>query len=60
MMKPGVRILNFARGGLVIHEHLKVAIAEGKVARYVTDFPDEEMLENGKSYFHSTPWRFHG
>lgn len=45
MMKDGVRILNFARGGLVDTESLKEAIASGKVARYVTDFPDEEMLK---------------
>ena len=48
MMKPGVRIMNFARGGLVNNEHLKVAIAEGKVARYVTDFPDENTLKMDK------------
>lgn len=48
MMKPGVRIMNFARGGLVNNEHLKVAIAEGKVARYVTDFPDETTLNMDK------------
>jgi D-3-phosphoglycerate dehydrogenase / 2-oxoglutarate reductase len=48
MMKPGVRIMNFARGGLVNNEHLKVAIAEGKVARYVTDFPDETTLKMDK------------
>lgn len=48
MMKNGVRIMNFARGGLVNNEHLKVAIAEGKVARYVTDFPDETTLKMDK------------
>lgn len=48
MMKDGVRILNFARGGLVDTESLKEAIASGKVARYVTDFPDEEMLKTDK------------
>jgi D-3-phosphoglycerate dehydrogenase len=48
MMKPGVRIMNFARGGLVNNEDLKVAIAEGKVARYVTDFPDETTLKMDK------------
>ena len=45
MMKDGVRIMNFARGGLVDTESLREAIASGKVARYVTDFPDEEMLQ---------------
>jgi len=45
MMKNDVRILNFARGGLVDTEDLRAAIESGKVARYVTDFPDEEMLK---------------
>jgi len=48
MMKPGVRIMNFARGGLVNNNDLKDAIAEGKVACYVTDFPDETTLKMDK------------
>ncbi|TNF43049.1 MAG: 3-phosphoglycerate dehydrogenase [Bacteroidetes bacterium] len=48
MMKTGVRILNFARGGLVNNADLKEAIADGKVARYVTDFPDETTLKMDK------------
>jgi len=48
MMKPGVRIMNFARGGLVNNSDLKEAIAEGKVGRYVTDFPDETTLKMDK------------
>lgn len=48
MMKKGVRILNFARGGLVKNADLAEAIAEGKVARYVTDFPDETTLKMDK------------
>ena len=38
-------ILNFARGGLVNNADLKEAIEEGKVACYVTDFPDQELLQ---------------
>lgn len=45
MMKTGVRILNFARGGLVDLEALSEAIDSGKVARYVTDFPNEKTLQ---------------
>lgn len=45
MMKDGVRLLNFARGGLVDHQDLVSAIESGKVARYITDFPDEETLK---------------
>lgn len=48
MMKDGVKILNFARGGLIDHEALKVAIDNGKVSNYVTDFPDEETLKMDK------------
>ena len=45
MMKDGVRLLNFARGGLVDTNDLRDAISSGKVFRYVTDFPNEEMLK---------------
>lgn len=45
MMKEGVKIMNFARGGLVNNDALKSAIASGKVSAYVTDFPDGELLE---------------
>ena len=43
-MKDGVRILNFARGELVNSEAMKEALASGKVASYVVDFPSDEML----------------
>lgn len=43
-MKPGMRIMNFARGGLVNNDDLKVAIKEGQVACYVTDFPDSDLV----------------
>lgn len=43
-MKKGMRILNFARGGLVDNAALKEAIAGGTVACYVTDFPDAETV----------------
>ena len=48
IMKKGVRILNFARGGLVNNKDLLKAIDEGIVGCYVTDFPDEELLGNDK------------
>ena len=44
-MKNGVRILNFARGGLVDNEALKAALESGKVAAYVTDFPSDDILD---------------
>lgn len=45
LMKDGVKILNFSRGGLVNDADLANAIETGKVARYVTDFPDEDVLK---------------
>jgi len=45
MMKNGVRILNFARGGLVNNADMAEALESGKVGCYVTDFPDEETLK---------------
>lgn len=45
IMKKGVRILNFARGGLVNNSDMIAAIKEGKVACHVTDFADEELLK---------------
>ena len=45
MMKDGVKIMNFARGGLVNNDALKSAIASGKVSAYVTDFPDGDLLD---------------
>ncbi len=44
LMKKGVRILNFARGGLVNNEDLIAAVSEGVVASYVTDFPDDDLV----------------
>lgn len=43
--KDGIRILNFARGGLVQNEAMAEALESGKVACYVTDFPDETVLK---------------
>ncbi|MBR6748827.1 MAG: 3-phosphoglycerate dehydrogenase [Clostridia bacterium] len=43
-MKPGMRIINLSRGGLANNDDLKAAIAAGQVARYVTDFPEADLL----------------
>lgn len=43
-MKDGVRILNLARGELVCDEDMIEALESGKVARYVTDFPNGKIL----------------
>lgn len=42
--KPGVRIMNFARGGLVDTEALKRAIEKDIVVKYITDFPDKALM----------------
>jgi len=44
IMKKGVRILNFARGELVNNTDLINALKDGTVAKYVTDFPDNDLL----------------
>ena len=43
-MKDGVRILNFARGELVIGADMAEAVKSGKVSAYVTDFPSDEVI----------------
>ncbi len=43
-MKDGVRILNFARGELVVGTDMAEAVKAGKVAAYVTDFPSDEVI----------------
>ena len=43
-MKDGVRIVNLSRAGLVKDEDMLAALASGKVARYVTDFPNAALV----------------
>lgn len=42
--KDGVKILNFARGELVNSADIVDAVNSGKVARYIVDFPCDEVL----------------
>lgn len=44
MMKHGVRLLNFARGDLVINEDLIEGLNEKQIRCYFTDFPCDELL----------------
>lgn len=44
-MKDGVVILNFARDLLVNDSDIEVALESGKVARYVTDFPNDKTAK---------------
>lgn len=43
--KDGVRIVNFARGGLINDADMIAAVKSGKVAKYITDFPNEAMVD---------------
>ncbi len=45
MMKEGVRILNESRAEVVDDIAMTEALKEGKVAKYVTDFPNETILK---------------
>ena len=44
-MKDGVKLINLSRADLVLAADLAEALKAGKVSRYVTDFPTEEVLE---------------
>lgn len=48
IMKNGVRIINLARGGLVVNKDMIAALESGKVACFVSDFADEDLLKNDK------------
>ena len=44
LCRKGVRIMNFARDGLVDEEALIAALGDGRVACYVTDFPSDALI----------------
>ncbi|HET6604176.1 MAG TPA: phosphoglycerate dehydrogenase [Xanthomonadaceae bacterium] len=44
LARPGVVLLNFAREGIVDAQALKQGLADGRIGRYVTDFPPEGLL----------------
>ena len=44
-MKDGVRIINESRAEVVNDEAMTIALDRGKVAKYVTDFPNETILK---------------
>ena len=50
IMKDGVRILNFSRGELVDDDAVISACENGKIACYVTDFPNEKMIGKNPSF----------
>ncbi|MEI7524609.1 MAG: phosphoglycerate dehydrogenase [Mariniphaga sp.] len=48
LMKSGVKILNFARGELVVDADIIAGIASGKVGAYFTDFPNAQLVKADK------------
>ena len=44
-MKDGAKIINLSRADLVNAAELKVALSDGKISAYVTDFPTEDILD---------------
>ena len=45
-MKRGVRVLNLARGEIVDDDAMLAALDTGKVSWYVTDFPNNKILQS--------------
>ncbi len=45
-MKRGVRIINLARGEIVDDDAMLAALDTGKVSWYVTDFPNNKLLQS--------------
>lgn len=43
-MKTGAVLINLSRGELVNNEDIKVALENGKIRRYVVDFPTEDII----------------
>ena len=46
LMKPGAMLLNLARGELADTAAVLAAINSGAISRYITDFPDEELINH--------------
>lgn len=46
VVKPGVVLLNFSRDGIIAHDAIKAGLADGRIGRYVTDFPKPDYQGN--------------
>ncbi|MFV0554846.1 MAG: 3-phosphoglycerate dehydrogenase family protein [Mangrovibacterium sp.] len=49
-MKTGIKIMNFARGGLCNDEAIHAAIDAGKISAYFCDFPNAYNIKMPKTY----------
>lgn len=43
-MKGGIRIINLARGGLVDDDAIIAGLESGRIAKYMTDFPNNRLV----------------
>ncbi len=48
-MKDGVKILNFSRADLVNSTDILVSLENGKIAKYIVDFPTTEIIDKNKN-----------
>ena len=48
LARPGVVLLNFAREGVIDPSILNSGLASGRIGRYVTDFPDPDLIGNAR------------
>ena len=48
LVRPGTVVLNFAREGIVDAATLAQGLADGRIGRYVTDFPSAELIGNAR------------
>ncbi|MEO8802127.1 MAG: phosphoglycerate dehydrogenase [Rudaea sp.] len=46
LARPGAVVLNFARDGIVDEAALLTGLSNGRISRYVTDFPSTDLLGN--------------
>ena len=43
-MKGGIRLINLARGGLVDDDAIIAGLESGRIAKYITDFPNNRLV----------------
>jgi len=47
-VRPGVVLLNFAREGIIDAQALRTGLADGRIGRYVSDFPAGDLLGDAR------------